>query len=1135
VLKQTIEILSSFENPKKVCVMGNVALSRGAIEAGVNGVFSYPGTPSTEISEVFKFVNQFQSSNGNQEKYPELNTLKIYFEYSINEKIALEKAIAYSIGNRSAMCVMKNVGMNVASDALMSITYQSIIGPLVIVLCDDPGCFSSSNEQDSRHWAEFASVPMFVPRSPADAYEMTKDAFELSAQLRLPVILRLTTRVSHSRGELFYNIISPKTRTAEFEALPVHINIPARTAVAHKTLLGKLNNSVFSKYNSRYNICHEKQARYGIITNGTPDLYVREVISQFNMENECSIFHIGLLHPFPDEVVKKFLSQGFEKIIVFEELDAIVENQLRRIAQKEEISCKIYGKGFSELSVTGEYNLEIVEKVITEFCSIDAEEFVKKPLEGIAEFLEKIPPRPPALCAGCPHRATFYALKLAIPRGNGSAILCGDIGCFGLGALPPLQMIDTINHMGMSISMAQGLSEALEIKNKLSEKRVVALLGDGTFFHSGIASLLNAVYTKANLTVIIFDNRTIGMTGHQPNPGVSENSKYKQIDIYSLVKGCGVESVEYINPYELKDTYTKVKKAVDSNGVSVLISQSPCIFLHEFKEGSFSRKRYKVDPAKCNSCHNHNDWTLSCSRQKSSQSNLVRARAKITAKSHVHGLEQLCPANICNHGFFNSVLSGNYKEALEIVRDKMLFASVCGDICHKPCESLFRVSDEQSNDNQSIPIKNLKHFVSSIPENFEDFSAPIERAKKAERKNKRVAIIGAGPAGLSAAYDLSQAGYDITIFEREDSAGGVVKHIIPNFRINKFAMDKEIAVLVEMGVQFKFSTEIGNINNSKNHNVSLNDLRSDFNAVLLATGIWNSPVLDVLIENLPQERHTNSLKFLRNFNKNDFSLPANCSNILVVGGGNSAMDAARAAKKLPGIKDVFVSCLESSESMPAFADEVKSASLEGINIFYNSSISHIDKQDESYNVQLNSYDTNEKIIDLKVDFVISAIGQNGDKEFINNKFETDGNSRVLASESKDKIFFAGDIVSGNHISLIGAIGSGKRAAVEVRKALDDYTYEYEGSYALNKLNTASAVNKSGNKVSYESITEIIGDDIYDFDLFQSCYKCDHCIENFGCPAMQKVDGKVVIDESRCTNCGLCVDVCPNNAIFAEEY
>lgn len=248
MLRETIEILTSHTSPAEKVVMGNVAIARGAIEAGVSGVFSYPGTPSTEISEVFNYVHTFQHNDANREHHAELVEHKIYFEYSINEKIALEKAIAFTIGHEPALCVMKNVGMNVASDALMSIAYQTIMAPLVIVVCDDPGCHSSSNEQDSRFWGPMASVPVFNPATPAEALKMTKDAFRLSAALQLPVIVRTTTRVSHSRSVVPYGMINRRNITPGFDRVPEHINIPARTAAAHLRLVEKLAASRYPNY-----------------------------------------------------------------------------------------------------------------------------------------------------------------------------------------------------------------------------------------------------------------------------------------------------------------------------------------------------------------------------------------------------------------------------------------------------------------------------------------------------------------------------------------------------------------------------------------------------------------------------------------------------------------------------------------------------------------------------------------------------------------------------------------------------------------------------------------------------------------------------------------------------------------------
>ena len=271
---------------------------------------------------------------------------------------------------------------------------------------------------------------------------------------------------------------------------------------------------------------------------------------------------------------------------------------------------------------------------------------------------------------------------MLVPREKGEVVLCGDIGCSGLGALPPLKMVDTINHMGMSISMAQGLAQAMKEKGG----KVIAMLGDGTFFHSGIASLMNAVYTKSNMLVIIFDNRTIGMTGHQDHPGATHLAKYNEIEILPLLKGLGIAYAEAIMPFDMKDTYNKIEKALATEGVSVLVSKAPCVFLPEYKEFTTQDSNIVIDHTRCNTCHNHSDHEIHCSRRGSAQSNLSRAVAKIKADKPIDARDQSCPANICNHGFFNSILEKDYKTALDMVRDKLLFARTCGDICHRPCE-----------------------------------------------------------------------------------------------------------------------------------------------------------------------------------------------------------------------------------------------------------------------------------------------------------------------------------------------------------------------------------------------------------------------------------------------------------------
>lgn len=1115
MVERTIKILTPHTSPYKTCVMGNEGIARAALEARVNGVFAYPGTPSTEISEIFNHVNNFQNNASYQEKYPDITSDPVYFEYSINEKIALEKAIAYSIGNRSAMCVMKNVGMNVASDPLMSVTYQTIGAPLVIIVCDDPGCHSSSNEQDSRYWGPMASVPVFNPATPSDAFEMVKLAFELSGKVKLPVIVRTTTRVSHTRGIVTYGNINHEYRRANFERLPEHINIPARTAVAHSRLLNKLKSeNILSVLNHCSNLLlQDSKAELGIISSGVATAYALELLHKNNFTKNADLLDLGIIHPFPENEVLTFLKKGYKKILILEELDAFVETAVRNIAQKNNLTINICGKGFSELVTTGEFSIDLLTKVFEDFLETTFKKNI--PLDFTEIFLDKLPPRPPVLCAGCPHRATFYLLKLAIPREHSELIMCGDIGCFGLGALPPLKMIDTINHMGMSISMAQGLYESF--KDSGQNKKVVALVGDGTFFHSGLTSLVNAIYTKANILVIIFDNRTIGMTGHQSHPGAARASKYHEIDISPLLKGLGVEVVETINPFSIRDSFEKINKAMGHDGVSVLIAKAPCIFLPDFKNRLDEKAKIVVDGNLCNSCANHEDISLSCSRCYAPKNNLSRAKAKLLAEISIPGAEQLCPANICNHGFFNSILEGDYKSAVEIVRDKMLFARTCGDICHRPCE-LF------SNEENVVPIKKLKHLVSAIDKNFYDFSLPIKRAKEAVRKNRTVAIIGAGPAGLSAAYDLVQFGYDVTIFEKENKAGGMVTYAIPTFRMDKTGFDFEISQLENMGVNFYFNTSLGK-------EIHLETLTNAYDAVVMAIGLNKAKTLDLVENNVPTLKKIDALSFLRSFNTNE-KIIKDGSVVLIIGGGNSAIDAARSAKKSDQQNKIIITCLETESSMPAFAEEVKHALDEGIEIIQDSYIETCTIDGDKMNISLHYNETKKFLRELQCDYIITAIGQTSEPSII-KQFSKDDNLRVKNENSFSgykNVFVAGDVSSGNNMSVIGAIASGKKAVVEIRKLLEGYKFDYEGEKALERLNTNPAP-------TIKLRNEIIGDNIRleidKYDLFQSCQKCNHCIDNFGCPAMIKVNGKVQIDENRCTLCGLCIDVCPNNAIRWE--
>ena len=1122
--QKIMQYLTSFEEPHEVCVTGNDAIVRGALEAGVGGVFSYPGTPSTEISEAFSRISQFQSSENSHEKHADLSSSPVYFEYSVNEKIALEKAIAYAIGKRNALCCMKNVGLNVASDALMTIPYQTITGSLVIVVCDDPGCHSSSNEQDSRHWGNHASVPIFDPATPEEAFEMTRDAFALSAKTRLPVLVRMTTRVSHSRGSFNFQQISTDTASGRFERSPRHINIPARTATAHQRLLDKLHGEALIPFSQVYNHITRSKNRsdVGIIVSGVPAAYFLEQASTHELMDDLNILKLGLVNPFPGDVVLDFLKSGIKRILILEELDPIIENAVRVVAQKNGINVEIFGKGDFRLSPVGEYSQDIVNDALALFTGKTLENKTTHHLTGSGPLSMDLPIRPPSLCTGCPHRATYYGLKLALPRekanqGKDGVILCGDIGCLGLGGLAPLNMMDTVNHMGMSVSMAQGLDRAL---GKTSDSKIVALVGDGSFFHSGIPSLLNAVYTNANMTVIVFDNRTIAMTGGQDNPGARDVAPPRKIDIESLIKGLGVEYVETIDPFELNNTCEKVQQAVDFQGVSVLVSKSPCIMLTRLDPRP--EQKIVVDQRKCKTCANHEDPALNCSQLCNIESGLARARAKSLGEKPIAGNEQLCPANICNHGFVSAIQAENYKTALEIIRDKMLFAHTCGEICHRPCEG---------DHGDKIPIKYLKKFVSTLEDNFSDFSQVIERTEKQTKKDLQVAIVGGGPAGLSAAYDLVQAGYRVTVYERAAKAGGLLTHVIPDFRFDKTKYDQEIELLEKLGVNFQYKQSLG-------ETIHLPELASNFDAVIIAVGLCQAATLPIIESTFADNRKFTSTDFLQSFNSDQIKIEPDAT-ILIIGGGNSAMDAARSAQRLTPGGWTVVSCLEDKATMPAFQEEIQHALDAGITILNDSCVEGVDSlENGQYKVYLNDYTRGESRDSIDVDYVITAIGQRTEALLSESWPQAGqdplGRIKDDASGLPENVFVAGDLVADNHQSLIGAIGSGKKAAVDVRKTLENYAYDYEGQDALENLTVERTERRTFSTLLASADINfdpgLIHKKIAPFNLHQTCERCNHCIDNFGCPSLHKLDGHVVINQQSCIRCGLCIDVCPNDAI-----
>ncbi|RKJ62235.1 indolepyruvate ferredoxin oxidoreductase subunit alpha [Roseburia sp. 1XD42-69] len=527
-------------------MLGNEAIARGAYEAGVKVSAAYPGTPSTEISENIALYDE------------------IYAEWSPNEKVATEVAIGASISGVRAMASMKHVGVNVASDPLYTISYSGVNGGLVLVAADDPGLYSSQNEQDTRCVARAALVPVLEPSDSQEAKDFVKTAYEISEKYDTPVILRTTTRLAHSQG-----VVTLEERQ-EIEDKPYERNpakyvmMPANAIGRHVYVEQRMNALAQDGCGFAINRAEYRDTSIGFITSGIPYQYVREACPN------ASVLKLGMVHPLPKKLIEEF-AQKVDVLYIFEELEPVIEEQVK--------SWGIKALGKEIFTLQGEYSANMIrEKVLKEDLHI------KEPA--------KVPARPPILCPGCPHRSVYSVLsKLKIHA-------AGDIGCYTLGALPPLNVIDTTVCMGSSISTLHGMEKA---KGKEYVKNWVAVIGDSTFMHTGVNSLMNMVYNQATGTVIILDNSTTGMTGHQDHAATGKTLKGETvpaINIFNLCKAMGIESVTEVNAFDTEALERVIKEEVARDAVSVIITKSPCVLL---KGNVFPYKCTPVED-KCKKC-----------------------------------------------------------------------------------------------------------------------------------------------------------------------------------------------------------------------------------------------------------------------------------------------------------------------------------------------------------------------------------------------------------------------------------------------------------------------------------------------------------------------------------------------------
>ena len=559
----------------KALLLGNEAIVRGAIEAGIDVATTYPGTPSSEIADTFSKIARYYKSKGQEPGF--------YFQYSTNEKVAVEVAAAAAVSGLRALTCMKHVGLNVASDAFMTYMYVGCKGGHVIVTADDPSCHSSQNEQDNRYYAKFGNAPMLEPSNPHEAKEMTIEAFEISEELSLPILFRMTTRTSHIRGPVELGKINLKKKRGKFEKNPLMVTVPEVARKLHPVLLEKMERAERISEKSKFNFVEELGGKTGIITSGAPYNYVKEVVQELGIK--CRILKLGMTNPMPRKKCIDFLKEC-DRVIVVEELEPFLEEQLKAMAYEEGIDTKIYGKGYGKLSRLYEYDMDIVESTLRKFFGLKEKKEMKEPSVHA-------PPRPPVMCPGCPHGATYYAIKQVAPEGT---IYPTDIGCYTLGKAPPLEMADFLLCMGSNVGTACGFSYA-------TDQKVISFMGDSTFFHAGLPGIVNAVHHNHDCVIAVLDNRTTAMTGHQPHPGTEYDGMGNEaimLKVEDVVKGLGVQHIEVVNPNNLKKTMEAFKRALNYKGTSVVVSKAPCALIlpKSVTEGSF-----EIDQEKCTKCN----------------------------------------------------------------------------------------------------------------------------------------------------------------------------------------------------------------------------------------------------------------------------------------------------------------------------------------------------------------------------------------------------------------------------------------------------------------------------------------------------------------------------------------------------
>ena len=1188
-LNPTQDALLSAQVGRRELLLGNEAVVRGAIEAGVRLVSGYPGTPASEVGDTFFRLKE---------------ALGISFEYSVNEKIALELAFGASLTGTRALVSMKHLGLSSAADPLSTMPYIGVVGGLVIVSAADPGCLTSPNEQDQRHLGRMFGIPTLDPSTPDEARRMTRFAFELSEKSELPVLLRITTRVCHTRAPVTFDALAGRRPKGVFRRDPGRfVPTPNNARRMREALQGRLDRACELLTASPFNVCVEpasrpaKGPRRGLVATGAARNAVRDVVSRVDLG--VPVLELGAMHPLPHELIVPFVRE-LDELLVVEELTPYLEDSLLAIAHHYSVPVKIHGKRDGAMPWPFELEPDEVEARVREFLGLPK----SSGAVGHAAPLPAAPERPPVLCAGCPHRNTFHAITAVFGQ---QVVYVSDIGCYTLGANPPHGAGDVLLAMGSSLPMAAGIARS-------TGERTVAFIGDSSFFHSGMPALLDAVQNDDDVVLVVMDNDITAMTGFQPSPGTpSAGQSGVKRHIADVARAIGVKDVAVVDPADVAATLRAFEHAKASRHLSLVVAEGPCAVLAQ-RGGArpADLAAPSVDGERCHTC-GMSEAGLHCGLEPSVavQRRMAVQRAggpvalpAITGEGPSRGMvarEKVpetspcsleCPLGICIPAYVGAIAANEPERALQAVALRAALPSVCSHICHRPCESVCVLTESGG---RSVAINELKRFLTERGQ-----PGLSGRAVAAQRAGSvTVAVVGAGPAGLAAARELARRGYAPTLFDARARPGGMLEYAVPEYRLPRHVLRRDIDAVLAEGVKFEGGKRLGT-------DFSLADLRQrGFGAVLLALGAQRAT--RPAVPGAAAEHATDALAFLA-------APPAlKGERVVVVGGGDVAVDAARVAVR-QGAESVTLIFPEPEAQMAAARDCVEGARAEGVALAAGQAVVEVRPGGVAAGRVVGfargaegavRWDRVEDVREVAATRVIFATGQRPVLEGLDLPAGLIRGQERLAGDELGRtelpwLFVAGDAVTGPS-TVTDAMAAGVLAAyaVDERLAADRASVRppavpprragrahpeksgrseaglgsYEQGSRESGLDFARPERKS--VVQGEESGFVAGDERMRLAgrpermpltpsgvegrpgssgprqdspgrvltqaeavaeaqrcfLCGMCRNCNTCVELLGCPAITRGDdGAPRILPESCTVCGACLQACPNGAI-----